>query len=114
MNKILSQYQDLISSLPDEVYPNGICPFMSQLQLAPVDSGDIHIVEGRNQRKMVMAPSPLLMPCVGKKCQLWDRHIGECGKVSILSIMQTIKGTLNDIQRDLDKVTDIYYQTNPI
>lgn len=52
-------------TFPDSEYPHRACPFMSG-QVVPV--GQSTIVRGSQE----IAMSPVFVPCMGDRCQLWD------------------------------------------
>lgn len=118
------KFDDLVSSITDDVYPHGICPLISKMNLSPVDTGQIKLVEGRNQALMTMVSSPHLMPCIGDKCQLWDNISKECAHTyshecmgETVNIWRDLNKWVFNISKTMERIevwlADIYEQTHP-
>jgi hypothetical protein len=78
-------------------FPHGMCPFMSQSQLAPVQpsGSDISRVDG--QPAMRIGSMTSFTPCVGADCALWFKDANCCGAytngVATQELMQGLLGS---------------------
>jgi hypothetical protein len=71
-------------------FPHGMCPLMSQCQLAPVQSAGANISDVEGRPAMSIGSMASFAPCVGADCALWFKDANCCGAYTNGAISQTL------------------------
>lgn len=117
--------KNLTDQLNEERYPNGVCPFMSTVRFVPMAVSEFAVTGPSRNASIpgqgVPVPVPGLAPCLGEKCQLWDKLSFECCyrfQVRVISelseFLSDVSGAVKRIESHVEEIADIYEQTHPI